>query len=96
METVLLSKMSFEELRLDLKEIKTHIKNITSPSEHFIDNDTFAKLMGVSSRTAQKWRDNGLIGFSKLGKKIYYRMSDVDQFLKDHHQEPSAVPSDLA
>ncbi len=93
MDTVLLSKMNFEEIRVDLKEIKTKIKNIISPSEHFIDNDAFIKLMGISSRTAQTWRDQGIIGFSKRGKKIYYRMSDIDQFLKDHHREPFAPPS---
>lgn len=94
MDTVLLTKTNFEEIRGDLKEIKTKIKNITSPSEHFIDNDTFTKLMGVSTRTAQNWRIDGLIGFSQTGKKIYYRMSDIDQFLKDHHREPFAPPSD--
>ena len=102
METVLLSKMNLEETKLDLEkiksdleEIKTHIKNTNNPSEHFIDNNTFAKFMGVSTRTAQTWRDQGLIGFSKPRQKIYYRMSDIYQFLKDHHQKPSATPSNL-
>lgn len=93
METVLISKTNFEEIKLDLEELKTHVRNIAYPSEHFIDNDTFIKLMGISTRTAQTWRDKGLIGFSKPRKKIYYRMSDIYQFIKDHRQKPSAAPS---
>lgn len=95
MEAVILSKTDFEVIQVALKEIKKHVENITSPSEHFIDNKAFIELMRISLRTAQTWRDEGRIGFSQEGKKIYYRMSDIDQFLKDHHREPFATPSNL-
>ncbi len=74
----------------DLTEIKTHVKNISSPAEHFIDNKAFIELMGISLRTAQSWRDDGKIGFSQEGKKVYYRMSDIEKFLADHHRKPFA------
>ena len=95
METVFLSKVNFEELKTDLEEIKTHIKNIAYPSEHFVDNDTFAELMGVSPRTAQTWRDEGLIGFSKPKRKVYYRMSDINEFLEKFYQKASGAANKL-
>jgi len=88
MEAVLISKQEFNEMHNFLKEIKEGIKEITSPAEQFIDNREFVKLMKISLRTAQTWRDEGKIGFSQEGKKIYYRMSDIERFLKDRHQKP--------
>jgi predicted site-specific integrase-resolvase len=41
-------------------------------------------LMGISGRTAQQWRDDGLIQFSQIGNKLYYRMSDINRFLDNN------------
>ena len=92
METVFMTKLNFEEIQEELKAIKNHLNNVTSPAEHFITNDEFVKLMDISPRTAQIWRDEGIIGFSQKGKKIYYRMSDIDQFLSNYHKAPFANP----
>lgn len=88
MEAVILSKSDLAEIRKSLQEIKDHMKSVTSPAEHFINTDEFVKLMNVSHRTAQIWRDEGKIGYSQKGKKIYYRMSDIDGFLKHNYQAP--------
>lgn len=54
------------------------------PEEAIIDNETFLKLMKVSRRTGQSWRDEGIISFSQIGSKIYYQMSDVQKLLDSH------------
>ena len=95
MEAVILSKEHYDALQTDLKEIKTHVKKITVPNESFVDNKQFTKLMGISFRTAQTWRDEGKIGFSQEGKKIYYRLSDIEKFLEDHHKQPFAISKKL-
>lgn len=95
MEAIILSKEHYEAIEADLKEIKTHVKKITVPNESFIDNKQFTKLMGISFRTAQTWRDEGKIGFSQEGKKIYYRLSDIEKFLDDHHKQPFAISKKL-
>lgn len=91
MEFVLLSKAQYETLKSDLEEVKLHLKKIAVPNEAFVNNKKFTKLMNISHRTAQVWRDEGKIGFSQEGKKIYYRLSDVEQFLNDHHHSPFAI-----
>ncbi len=53
-------------------------------AERLLDSASFEKLMGVSKPTAQAWRDEGLIAFSQVGHKIYYRMEDIEAFLKAH------------
>ena len=63
---------------------------IVLPNEAFVDNNEFINIMNVSVRTAQLWRDHGKIGYSKEGKKIYYKLSDIEKFLNHHHHIPFA------
>ena len=95
MDAVVLSKESIQKIEQDLIEIKTHVKKITVPNESFLDNKQFTKLMGVSARTAQTWRNEGKVGFSKEGKKIYYRLSDIEDFLNAYYHEPFALKDKL-
>lgn len=95
MEAIILSKTEFKEIKDSLEEMKEYLKNITSPAEHFIDNDEFIKLMGISSRTAQTWRLENKIGFSQNGKKIYYRMYDVEEFLSKHYKPAAAKNNEV-
>ena len=83
-----MSKANYEAVKKTLDEIRERVNKITSPSEHFIDTEEFVKLMKVSHRTAQVWRDEGKIGFSQHGRKIYYRMSDIDRFLDAQYKKP--------
>lgn len=47
------------------------------------------KLLDVSSRTLQNYRDNGKVGFSVIGRrKIYYLRSSVEKLLKANYHEP--------
>lgn len=57
------------------------------PEEAIIDNETLLKLMKVSRRTLQSWRDQGIISFSQIGSKIYYQMSDVQKLLEAHKRK---------
>lgn len=44
--------------------------------------DEVCKLLNVSKRTLQKMRDSSAIRFTKSGKKIYYKASDIEQYLE--------------
>ena len=52
-----------------------------NPEDIIFDNQEFLRVMNISKRTAQQWRDTGFIGFSQLGNKIYYRLSDIKALL---------------
>jgi len=96
MEAIVLSKEDYQEIKTELMEIKTHVKKISVPNESFIDNKEFVNLMGISFKTAQTWRNEGKIGFSQEGKKIYYRLSDIEAFLDTFHKKPFANKDQLA
>lgn len=78
----------FEKL---LTKIDTHFakfaNNIEFANDPIIDNFRFIELMGISAKTAQSWREKGIINYSKIGAKIYYRVSDIKTLLDKHHKE---------
>jgi hypothetical protein len=86
MEAVIMSKENYEELLNNVVEIKkTLSQKQKNPDEIFVDNQEFIRLMNISKRTAQNWRDNGMVSFSQIGSKIYYKMSDVSALIEKHY-----------
>ena len=68
--------------------IKSSVEeNQKTPQEIFLDNQEFIQLMNISKRTAQTWRDEGVISFSQIGSKIYYQMKDVSILLDKNYNK---------
>lgn len=89
MDVVLLSSQQYQDLLKRLDQIQSEVSNKQkSTVDTFVDTQEFIQIMNVSKRTAQSWRDEGIISFSQIGSKIYYRMSDV-QALLDKHYKPA-------
>ena len=51
------------------------------PKDMFFDNQ---KLMNISKRTVQEWRNKKIIEFSQVGNKIYYRLKDIQVLLYEN------------
>lgn len=47
----------------------------------WIDNKELEKLLGLHERTLATWRENGTLGFTRIGKKIFYNRKDIEQLL---------------
>jgi hypothetical protein len=54
--------------------------------DHLIDNVDFMQLLRISTRTAQKIRSSNLIPFAQIGRKVYYKMTDVTQLIETHYR----------
>jgi hypothetical protein len=88
------SNQQIIELKGIVEQLKLSIENIVRPPEHVVLDDVDLRdYLKVCKRTTAYWREKGLITFSKLGGKIYYRLSDILAFLKQH--EVSAVATTL-
>jgi hypothetical protein len=82
MEAIILSKDQFLELITKVDQIDLRVQNLANgPPKTFIDNSEFIRLMKISKRTAQTWRDENVIAFSQIGSKLYYRYSDIEKLL---------------
>lgn len=87
MEAIIIPQDQFRELLNKVEHILTSIEQISAnPNDSFIDNAEFLRVMGISKRTAQTWRDEQRISFSQVGAKIYYKRSDVEKFLTSNHR----------
>ncbi len=83
MEVILLSKEEYDNIIRILTEINLTIATYKKGLRDLvIDNEEFIKVMHISKRTAQNWRDEGIITFSQVGSKIYYNVGDIDEMMK--------------
>lgn len=88
MQVITIQSEAFQELVSKLNEIQNRLNaKEKQPSEIWLDNQELMQLLKISKRTAQHYRDSGLISFSQVGAKIYYRLSDVEDLLKKHHNK---------
>ena len=47
-----------------------------------------AEKLHVTTRTLLKWRKAGIVKVSQVGRRIYYRESDVEQLIDRNRIEP--------
>ena len=73
-----------EQLTRELK-----IKHIQDPEIMLLDNADFIQLFKISAKTAQNWREEGLIDYAQVKGKIYYRLIDIKQFINRHRKNKS-------
>lgn len=74
------------------ENLKTLVKSINSIADIFsmhpdtpIDNSDFIRVMHISKRTAQDWRDKKVIPYIKIRGKIYYQVKDIKALLEKHY-----------
>ncbi|EFK59653.1 helix-turn-helix domain-containing protein [Sphingobacterium spiritivorum] len=87
-EVITLEHSVFQEIVETLQAIKKNIDSNdgTGPSiGTWLTTEEVSKLLKVSKRTLQKYRDEGKLGFSQIGSKIYYRSTDIDAFLLENY-----------
>ena len=52
--------------------------------DEWLTSEEARKILGVSPKTWQNYRDRGIIPFTQTGRKIYVLRSDLDNYLKSH------------
>ena len=87
-----IEKRTFEEMRNRFNRFSEHIRNLCSryrPPEkmNWLDNADVCEKLNVSKRTLQAYRDGGLLAYSQINHKIYYRLEDVEEFIENMSRE---------
>ena len=54
--------------------------------EVYMDHEEVCKVLHVSRRTLQQYRDDGIIPFIQLPGKVIYRESDITRLLEDNYK----------
>jgi len=55
--------------------------------EKYLSNNEVSKLLNLSTRTLQDWRNNGVISYIQISGKILYRQSDILKLLEDNFKK---------
>ncbi len=89
MEVNIITQEEFSLLKDLLEELNTKVAKIAHIlpnhlSDIWLDNQETSKILHVTNRTLQRYRDERLITFSQIGSKILYKRSDVERFLANH------------
>lgn len=74
------------ELLHEVKSIKIAITNPNYKDEvnKWLDNTDVREMLHISTRTLQRLRVSGMLKYSKLNGKIYYRLSDIHSMLEQN------------
>ena len=59
-------------------------RNASDRDTEWLESEAARKLLGVSPKTWQKYRDQRVIPFSQIGRKIYVNRADFDAYLRSH------------
>ena len=86
MDVIIIESRAFKEIQENLKEIreelnKTKLQNI---EDTWLSSKQVQKILGVSQKTWQTYRDKKLIKFTQIGQKIYVRASWLEDFMNEH------------
>lgn len=84
---VVLPKSAWETITDELKELKGLLikKTDEEVGSQWVESAEARKMLGVSQKTWQTYRDERRIPFSQFGRKIYVRRADLNSFMESHY-----------
>lgn len=54
-------------------------------NSQWINSTQIPKILGISQKTWQTYRDKRLIPFSQIGSKIFVKREDLENFMASHY-----------
>lgn len=49
--------------------------------QKWLDNQEVCEILGISKRTLQTYRDKGMLSYTQINHKIFYRPEDVEKLI---------------
>lgn len=87
MGLVIMKSGDFQALMERIEVIEKYIYQVepkTPPlQEIWLDNEVVCSYLKISKRTLQRYRSNGVIAYSLIGKKTYYTISEIKRLLEE-------------
>ena len=75
------------EQKLETLEKILRDKNEQEINSQWIESVKIPKILGISLKTWQTYRDKRLIPFSQIGAKIFVKRADLEKFMESHYIE---------
>ena len=86
MEIVSIERKTFEELVAKFDRFVSRMDTIChrqceKKMSEWMDNQDVCRMLNISPRTLQTLRDNGMLAYSQINHKTYYRPEDVNRIV---------------
>ena len=84
---VVLPQAEWEGIKELLNQVKDTLQTKLEDevNNQWVESTHARKMLGVSAKTWQDYRDKRVIPFSQVGRKIYVRRADIEAFMQKHY-----------
>ena len=85
MEIVNIEASTFMEINNVLSKIEKQLKGLDSSKsklDEWLDNQDVCILMNISDRKLLSLRQKGIIPFSRIDRKVYYKKDDILNYMR--------------
>jgi len=72
-----------KEYIIDIQKERNNIED-----EELLDNQDLLQLLKISHRSLQRYRSSGKLPYYTISGKLYYKVSDVHQFIRESFNAP--------
>lgn len=81
---------TLEQMQADIRQINTKFDLLKKGSaetfkDNWIDGQDVLFALNISKRTLQSLRDKGILPFSRIKGKFYYKVSDINSLLEKNY-----------
>lgn len=86
MGIIVIESRTYNEMQRAFTDFANEIKEIcytSNLSEDWLDNQGVCRILNISKRTLQYYRDYGKVPFSQIGNKCYYKTSDIEKLISN-------------
>ncbi|MDR3056635.1 MAG: helix-turn-helix domain-containing protein [Prevotella sp.] len=91
MDIVAIEGRTFEQMKQRFADFAKQVKTLCGEgrnNEQWLSNAEVCQLLQIPHWTLQSYRDNGTLPYSQIGRKCYYRVSDVEQLINQSKTDP--------
>lgn len=92
MEIICIDKKTFDEFRIRFCELEIRLARLCRSGKdmglkNWMDNQDVCDVLHISKKTLQVYRDKGLLPFTRIKHKMFYKPEDVQNLLESsyHH-----------
>jgi hypothetical protein len=84
MEIVAIEKRTFEQMMQRFGEFVKQVDKLCNSNQkiEWLTNQQVCEMLNLSKRILQSYRDNGTLPYSQIGHKCYYKLSDIENLIK--------------
>ena len=69
-------------LKNEIARLKAKLEK---PNTALLSNEEARNLVGVSVRTWASFREKNIIPYVRIGRKILYKVEDINRFIDEHY-----------